>query len=345
MFDNKNRWFLSVLLGLLNLSNVYAATFALNTVDSTLWVSASTAIDFDGDGDIDIVTSGATLFWYENDGSQGFTQRTIGSTGTNARSGYPVDMDLDGDMDVVTVDYDTHTVTWFENDGTNLAFTANTVHTGCTNGMSVIAADLDSDGDIDIACASEGADYLYWYQNDGSQGFTARGISTTLAGAQSVYAVDIDGDGDIDLITASKDDNSINIFKNNGNGGDWVATTITTSATGVRSVHAADIDGDGDMDIVAALADTNAVDWYVYVYTICRMYQYILLCIHLSIFSPTHTRVYVYVGLKMMEVSHSQNTPSQPMPPLPAQFSLLTWMLTAILTFWLLPVVTTPSPG
>ena len=59
------------------------------------------AIDVDGDGDVDALSSGSTVAaWYENDGSQSFTEHTI-SAGA-ARSVFAIDLDGDGDVDALS---------------------------------------------------------------------------------------------------------------------------------------------------------------------------------------------------------------------------------------------------
>ena len=65
------------------------------------------ARDLDGDGDMDAVASArddGKVRWFENDGSQNFTEHVIASHGLNsgAIAAFPADVDGDGDTDVVT---------------------------------------------------------------------------------------------------------------------------------------------------------------------------------------------------------------------------------------------------
>ena len=63
-----------------------------------------TAYDLDLDNDMDIIVPlnpGSKLLWYENNGSQSFTERTIDASVFNPREAWPVDLDLDGDIDLV----------------------------------------------------------------------------------------------------------------------------------------------------------------------------------------------------------------------------------------------------
>ena len=60
------------------------------------------------------------ILWYENNGSQSFTQRTVGSGIDGPKETYPVDLDLDGDMDIVSAIYNDKDLLWYENDGSQV---------------------------------------------------------------------------------------------------------------------------------------------------------------------------------------------------------------------------------
>jgi oligoribonuclease NrnB/cAMP/cGMP phosphodiesterase (DHH superfamily) len=79
------------------------------------------AIDVDGDGDVDALSASGvddTVAWYENDGSQSFTQRVITALADGARSVFAIDVDGDGDVDALSASQLDDTVAWYENDGT-----------------------------------------------------------------------------------------------------------------------------------------------------------------------------------------------------------------------------------
>jgi hypothetical protein len=80
------------------------------------------AVDLDADGDMDIVAnsdgggSGAVT-WWENDGSQNFSEQTIAPTVNGLRWVCPTDLDNDGDIDVIaTCAYSGDAVYWWESD-------------------------------------------------------------------------------------------------------------------------------------------------------------------------------------------------------------------------------------
>jgi hypothetical protein len=78
----------------------------------------------DGDGDIDVLSASVyddDIRWYENDGSQQFTSRTIFSSANGAFSVYAIDIDDDGDIDVLSASSNDYAIRWYENHQDNLA--------------------------------------------------------------------------------------------------------------------------------------------------------------------------------------------------------------------------------
>ena len=81
--------------------------------------------DMDGDGDMDLVSAASLgefpntdgdISWYENDGSQNFTKRTITTTFDYAYWVVPVDLEGDGDMDLVASAQNANEISWWRND-------------------------------------------------------------------------------------------------------------------------------------------------------------------------------------------------------------------------------------
>ena len=203
------------------------------------------AVDIDRDGDIDLLPAkfwGSSNFsWYENDGSQNFTEHNISTNTGNDRYSYSakaIDLDKDGDMDILTTFFDNNnngTVTWYENDGSqnftehNISQVSDDV---MSNGIDIQAIDIDNDGDIDVIQGH------YWYENDGNQGFTTHNISSAFTAYFTLS--DIDGDGDIDIALPYWTDSLIVWQENLG------LTTIyvkENNAT-VGTITATDVDGD-----------------------------------------------------------------------------------------------------
>ena len=201
------------------------------------------------------------IAWYENDGNQNFTPHTITTFADGAYSVYSVDIDGDGDIDVLSASENDDKIAWYENDG-NQNFITHIITTNADFAISVYAVDVDGDGDMDVLSASENDNKIAWYENDGNQNFTSHTITTTFANQPTaVHAADVDGDGDIDVLSSSWVDDKIAWYENDGNQ-TFSTNIISTNADHANSVYAADIDGDGDMDVLSASENDNKIAWY-----------------------------------------------------------------------------------
>jgi hypothetical protein len=237
-------------------TTVYTATFTPSgNGATTIDVAANKFTDTPGNNN-----TAATQF------NRTFDNSVISSSADGARSVYAVDIDNDGDMDVLSASYDDDKIAWYENDGaSNPSFTARTISTSADGAHSVYATDIDNDGDMDVLSASFLDDKIAWYENDGAAdpSFTPRNISTSADGAHSVYATDIDSDGDMDVLSASYSDDKIAWYENDGAADpSFTPRTISTSANGAYSVYATDIDSDGDMDVLSASYYDDKIAWY-----------------------------------------------------------------------------------
>ena len=237
-------------------------TSADGATSSAIGASSVFAADVDGDGDMDVLSASwwdEKLSWYENDGAQGFTARTITASAPRANSVFAADVDGDGDMDVLSASLEDGKIAWYENDGTE-SFSPHTIATTAGEATSVFAADVDGDGDIDVLSASYNDNTIAWYENDGVGNFTTHAITTSADGPMSVYAADVDGDGDIDVLSAPQNTDRITWYENDGDES-FTAHTFATS-NGAYSIFVTDADGDGDLDVLSASFFGGAITWY-----------------------------------------------------------------------------------
>ena len=132
-----------------------------NIYDSNSYSNIAIAIDFDRDGDMDIIRGGPSgLIFLANDGSQSFTANTFyGYQRTDTV--YPLavaDLDHDGDYDVISGIDDQDKLLYHRNDGLPTTFESGDVHGGGGSNTDAIQdiklADMDSDGDLDIVTAN-----------------------------------------------------------------------------------------------------------------------------------------------------------------------------------------------
>jgi hypothetical protein len=82
---------------------------------------------------------------------------------------YAIDLDGDGDNDVLSASYLDNKIAWYINDGNGNFSTEQIISTNANGATSVYAIDLDGDGDNDVLSASRYDDKIAWYFNGKQQ--------------------------------------------------------------------------------------------------------------------------------------------------------------------------------
>ena len=192
-----------------------------------------------------------------------------------------VDIDNDGDMDVVvvgstsnTIDDDENldvvvagaslsTIAWLENDdGNGTSWTEHIIDTSnLIDFRSVYSVDIDNDGDMDIFRVCDG---VGWYENCNGSGtsWTYHHIAYGPSGGTSAYSKDINSDGRMDVMGAAWSDNDITWWRNNGYGTTWTEYYVDLNFNGARSVYSEDINGDGYLDILGGGSLIDGITWW-----------------------------------------------------------------------------------
>ncbi len=243
-------------------------------------------VDLDGDGDLDAVFgesggSGAlSTFVNGTHGASGaFTLATGGDdpfssfSFTDHKAPTFVDLDGDGDKDLVVGDLSAARVRYFSNTGG--VFTEQTGGTNPLNGVAVGSrpvitfADLDHDGDSDMLVGQSDGLFRYW-ENTGTTSaatFVERtGSSNPLngvdVGSQSGGAFgDIDGDGDLEFVSGMYSGSGLAFFS--GRSAVTVYPTITVNVTAEEEVPSNGDDtltGNGGDDTISAQGGNDTVD-------------------------------------------------------------------------------------
>jgi hypothetical protein len=228
------------------------------------------AIDIDGDSDLDvIVASGGddTIAWFENDDGKGtsFTRHIISNTTDYAQAVYAVDIDQDGDTDVLSASARDDTIAWFENqDGKGVNFTKHVISNTADGAWHVYAGDIDGDSLPDVLSASTEDDTVAWYKNHGDGSFSEkRIISSSIDGAWFARLADLDGDGDLDVVAVAPRGNIVSWYENVDGAGTFAPKRIITdSVNSPTYVDIKDCDGDGDLDAIVSSSGDNTVAWY-----------------------------------------------------------------------------------
>lgn len=203
--------------------------------------------------------------------TQDIASSTLGNRADGARDVHAVDLDGDGDTDILSASYLDDRITWYENDGNQNFTTHDIASTALGNpadgAQAVVAIDLDGDNDMDVISISYLDDRVTWYINDGNQSFTTQDIATAsgdLDGPLSLVASDLDDDGDMDIIVGYDFNEQVIWYENNGSQS-FIRNVIANSVTDVNateSIFITDLDQDGNKDILAAGNRGHIVLWF-----------------------------------------------------------------------------------
>ena len=217
-------------------------------------------VDYDHDGDLDIFTTGATV--YRNNGDETFTDVTEQTFVNPVQQRAPAeafsaDFDDDGDIDIFTIHREMGCTLYDNLRQGKLRSVSD--ETGVPQDVHYTAAaigDYDNDGDIDIFLST--ADRIYLYLNSGDGSFMEdprleagiRDLSPTL-----LKNIDYDNDGFIDLWVSGED--GMFLFRNDGTGQfdepyPLIETVTPTEGAILHNATAGavgDYDNDGDLDL------------------------------------------------------------------------------------------------
>ena len=195
------------------------------------------------------------------------TETQITGSTNNPKALYSVDLDEDGDIDIVSASYEDDQIAWIENDNGLDSFTFHSITTSLDGARGLLPIDLDEDGDLDIVASGTTAGDLVWYANDGSQSFSLTTIDASVNTIGHVEVADMDGDDDLDIVTVSRDLDDVYLYKNNGSES-FTKSTIHDGQDGEdgtiyqpSSFKIADMDGDSDLDIVLASELNSKLYW------------------------------------------------------------------------------------
>ncbi|WP_178983671.1 FG-GAP repeat domain-containing protein [Winogradskyella helgolandensis] len=177
------------------------------------WTIDSKPIDYDNDGDIDIITYEEIdgFYLYENIDNNTYVKSILLeyqfanlTTYSNIIAQFDVgDLDNDGDIDIIFTKhqrlYDSSTIGWFENIGTEFLAYSNIKSYSNNQGISydVISYDFDNDGDLDFVNNN-----MDIFVNDGNANFDIINISDNWS-SHFMEITDFDDDGNMDILVIS----------------------------------------------------------------------------------------------------------------------------------------------
>ena len=218
--------------------------------------------DLDSDGDQDaffVLPAGQLAVSYNNSGTGDLSEPMVVATLTQMAFAKAVDIDGDGDPDVLFSSRVANQVqVCFNIDGELQAAEQLSV-----SGFGT-AEDLDNDGHSDMIVANVQAGIVGWQRNDPDNvAFDAPAfLDQAFNTPEYVSAMDLDGDGDKDAVVTSSALQEVAWYENTdgqGNFGPHQTVTFDMPATAIAS---GDIDNDGDEDLFVASATLDKVVRY-----------------------------------------------------------------------------------
>ena len=236
--------------------------------------------DYDGTGGMNS-SSNWDRYGIDSSCGDGQDPDTWGNAG--AHFNCPVDIDLDGDIDIIVANNEyIPDVLWYENPGNSTALSGtpfdngnenawhkHTLYNWDSNGergcyaYEIASADIDGDGDYDCAIATKEGGDIYIVRNprveNGTQesAWTERVflyhntsyLSTQDGWMGSVYFGDVNNDGQLEVLGARRNLESLYFSYSGGcwDSGNW--TTHTLDSSDGSACEFMDIDGDGYDDV------------------------------------------------------------------------------------------------
>lgn len=224
-------------------------------------------IDFDNDGDQDVLLAKSGRFLSggaednrlfqsqlsETGSAASFNEVTTGGLVTHFDRDFQAswgDYDNDGDMDVLTGNFDGPNYL-YRNDGgsTFTRITGQAIVTDPANTLGSTWGDYDNDGDIDLFVSNTAGFPARVFRNEGNGNFSQMtfsdlgNITTNARGSNSCALADYDNDGDLDLYisnasTPTGAPQNNDLYRNDqGNNNNWlhidcIGTTSNRSAIG-----------------------------------------------------------------------------------------------------------------
>jgi len=233
--------------------------------DSAATSANVSAGDVNGDGHMDLVLVKGRHWPLVDivllgDGQGGFqAPYSVGPRPDRSYSGVLVDMDHDGDLDVVVSNDQPDPKVVHLNDGTGRFTVGSSFGRPEWSTRHVSVADFDQDSVPDVVLANRYGDETgssFICLGDGIGGFDSPCMTVARGSATTITPADLDGDGSPDLVVPHRDGGQSYVYFNDGAAGFDERQPFGPQNATIRSAKAGDFDGDGFLDL--AVIDERA---------------------------------------------------------------------------------------
>ena len=241
-------------------SDAFTPQSTIHETDSAIESFNITDADYDGDEDIYFSESNKIGFGLlKNNGSENFELQSFRDEVVGPQSLEPslsMDVDGDGDTDIISAPGDTDYIEVHQND--SLSWQTTNSEQLPFKPDAIGQTDLDGDGLNDLLALNQSTGEIVLLNNQGSEGFSTELSQSLNSPVNHAVLADLDSDGDHDLVFA--DNSGLAWAKNQGSEGFSVQGLIANSNTDISAIELHDLDGDGDHDIFYATQGNGVVN-------------------------------------------------------------------------------------
>jgi len=172
----------------------------------------------------------------------------------------PVDVDADGDLDIVVASEFATNILLVNNGNGRFTDGSARIPQSIHDSEDIGAGDFDADGDIDLVIVSEDDQINELYLNNGSGTFSDASSRIPVMGtSNAVLVADFDDDAVPDILIGNNGQNVL--LLNDGNGQFVNETTVRLPPINdvTQDIESGDIDNDGDLDLIVANEGANRI--------------------------------------------------------------------------------------
>jgi hypothetical protein len=188
--------------------------------------------------------------------------RTTPGAGTRLYGAQATDLDLDGWLDLATMNEDTADLRVLMNRGDGSVGFDPFLQPPTPIGLGASpneAGDFDADGFPDVAVVNGAESTVSVVLGDGDGTFGPEQSLPVGSSPHGLAALDVDGDADLDLVTSNYGSSHLSLLLNDGSGGFAGAGTFDAGSGEEWTVTAGDLDEDGLLDLVVGLWEPDEI--------------------------------------------------------------------------------------
>ncbi len=213
-------------------------------------MSPNEPADFNNDGFTDVcVCSSATnnVRVFLGLGNGAFQPPQVIAVGTSPLGICVLDIEGDGDLDIVNGNYSSSNLSIMLNNGSGVFGAPAYFESGGAGEYGLASGDMNNDGILDLVVGARSSSRVIVMLGNGAGGFSGGGFVNGVGSTWQIGTGDVNGDGFEDVNVSNSSSNTGAIILGNGAGGLGTPAIHPVPSQAVAT-DLADLDGDGDLD-------------------------------------------------------------------------------------------------